>query len=464
VEQILFLPSIKPIFYFTAIVFLLYLYILFFRFVGRNILYLLKVNKRCREYKRQRKKNPELKQPIRFVKSEYKEDVLSHPFWMQSKEHRLYWSLFLIGNLFFWHYFRDKWVINGGYQHKEAREYYALGHLLLSYEMGLLKVIGDPASMVMLPIDAMQKQMIKEAKALLPENDGEYDIFRFHLLLYPYASRQYHPNVSKSLEIATLTYDILDGLSNKTIADPKVGEYDRYLFHTMSAHYYALAHLFRYRKIATLDSVNEVLFKDRTEYERLKRIVSWLINAHENWQRYPEITTFMQNNPKMPVIHYAMISLFLYEMAEYEIMNLEFRCDSETVALATEYFHYFKEHYQHLYLREEDKFFSEYENLAIFRSTTMDVFAHYLCGYSRLSEIPGYVYLQPEMVERTKNAGFKENFPFTERYLELDQIINHGKEIYEGRRELVPCDGVRCHSKEALMNIIKTEYEKGRYQ
>ncbi len=458
------LPSVKPIFYFILIMLLLYAYIIFFRFIGRNILYLLRVNKKRREFKQKRKKDPNFKAPKLFIKAEYKQNVLKHPFWIQTKMHFVYWSLFLIINIIAWQSLRNRWVIDSGYQHKQAREYYALGHLLLSYEMGMLKFFRDPGSLIMLPIDKLQKKMIQEAEVLLPKNDGEIDIFRFHTLLYPYASREYHPNDSKSLEIADLTFNILEGLSIKSIADPKVDKYDRYLFQTLTVYYYALGHLFRYNQICDFGpDTSRAFFKDPAEYARLQQIVQWLIDAHQTWQKYPEINTYMNEHPKMSVRHYTMISLFLKEMTWYEIMNLKFRCDSETLALAWNYFYYYKDHYEQFYL-QRDKYFSQFQNLAIWSSDALDKFGHYLCGYPRLTKSPGFIWLEPMSIERTKSRGFDETFPFTERYLELNEIINHGKEIYEGRRKLQPCTGVRCHSEWELMEIIKIEYQKGRYQ
>ena len=419
-------------------------------------MYVLAGIKQWRKNKRELKANPQSQTQDAFVRDEYLRLVKRNGFLISSKYNKLFWGLFLIFNILFWQYFRDKWV-DSDYQHKEAREYYALGHMLLSYEMGILVFTRDPGIYVMKPIALLQESLVNSAKKVLPKDDGEIGIFKFHLLLYPYASRFYAPNAREGKYINALTYEVLEDLSTKKMEDPKVNEYDKFIYHTMALQYYALVFSNKYGEKRG-PYTQYAYFKDKEQFNKTKALVQWTIDAHNEWKTYSEINAFMDNEPKMVVIHYSLIVHFLDRILWYKIMNLQFRCEDKHLALYQKYHYFYKEKYQPYYTDKRlnaDGFYNESQKLAIDTTYMVSGMAHYLCGYPKM--ISWGMYFDAKTIGYERKNGFKHTFPFFERFLELDQIINKGEAIRKGEAVIEPCSGPRCHSYDELKTIIEND-------
>jgi len=337
--------------YFIAIMILLYLYIIFLVFVAKTLVYLYKESKQWIEQIFKKVKTEKIRKT--FVFAEYLTLIKTNAFLLQTKNNRYYGMVFLVLNILFWQQFRYKEVTTTIYQHKEAREYFSLSRMLLSYEMGMLTVLKSPSSIVLAPLNALQDSLIERAKEHLPKGDGEIAYYHYMFKLYPYLSRGYYPYPFEAKEIAALTYQVLQEFTTMPIADKEIREYDKYRLYAMAAEYFIYIMTAEYTKPLTYNKdvhynqqIGIGLFKDSLKLKQLEDISRWSIKNYEELKQYPKIVKHLkEENPLMGAMYLLAIIEPLNTILESKMFHLTYRCEDELLPIVYKYIDIYDERY-----------------------------------------------------------------------------------------------------------------------
>jgi len=367
--------------YIIVIVILIYIYIVLLTLTAKTLFFLFKESKQWILQKLKRIKEDRVR--VTFAQEEYLK-LIQNPFFLQSKKSRLYLVLFFVGNVFAWQYFRYTDVTNTEFEHKEAREYYALGHLLLTYDMGLVTLFRNPDSIFLRPINSLQDTIIENAKENLPDNDGEIALYHYMFKLFPFMETHYDPAPSEAKKIEALTYKVLKEFSILPIQDKEVREYSRYRLYPMAAEYFLFIQWEEYktpgksmRKRHYSEKVYTSLYKDPFKIKQLEDIGRWSLMHYEELKKYPKINRFIQKNPLIDAMYLADIILPLRGVLESKIFNLTFRCEDDLLAIT----HKYTGIYNKKYFKAKDKRYWGYKNAIVSQAAPFSNTSCALCSY-----------------------------------------------------------------------------------
>ena len=410
---------LELIVYFFLIVVLLYLYIILLTFLGKTFFFFLKHIKKyiseikiVQTYQDKYIEKPEefmyfkiaiknyfkklfgkrvvfTKIDIKSLRQEYATVIKTNPFLLHSKENRYYWVLFLVGNILAWQYFRYTDIENTQFKHTKAREYYALSHQLLSYDMGLIILFRNPDSILLKPLNLLQDALIESAQEYLPKDDGEIAMYHYQFKLYPYMVTHYDPSLSDAKKVQALTYKVLEEFSTLPIQDQEVREYSRYRLYPMAAEYFLFIARMDYKDHAKIHGHRKYrermltnYFKDAYKMKQLEDIGRWSVMHYETLQKYPRIDQFIKENPLIDAMYLATITLPLEGVLQSKLFNLTYRCDDALVPLAYKYINTFYNRYYAL----TDKRYWGYSNAIITQAEALLGAFHSLCGYELIGK------------------------------------------------------------------------------
>jgi len=414
--------------YFLAIVLLVYIYVVFLTFLAKTLFFIIKESKQWILQKL--KKTKEDKTRETFVLDEYLPIIKNNPFFLKTKENKIILVAVFIGNIIFWQYFRYK-PENNQFEHKEAREYYALSHMLLSYNMGLLVIFRNPDSIVLKPLNLLQDSLIDSAKKHLPKDDGEIAMFNYHFKLYPYVATHYDPAPSEAKKISALTYKVLKEFSTLEIKDKEVREYSRYRLYPMAAEYFIFIQWNEYghksgEHRSYMEKVYTSLYKDPLKLKQLEDIGRWSLMHYKELKNYPKIDKFIKENPLIDAMYLADITLPLLGVLEAKIFHLTFRCEDELMPIVHKYIDIFSKRYH----GKGDKRFRGYNNAIITQSAPFSDVSCALCEYEPMEGT--YMFKEDTcypvhdvrgIIPEYKNSDPLTHFKWSYRVASLEKII-----------------------------------------
>jgi hypothetical protein len=383
------------LFYFILILIVVYLYTIFFLAIGKSVLYVIK---EIKTFINQKRGKTEEKRPV-FVKETYIQLITTNPF-LVAKTTRTLLIVALLANILFWQYFRTTWVTKE-YQHKQAMEYHALSHMLLSYEMGIVTFLRNPDHIILKPMNLLQDQLIKQGKSYLPNDDGAEAIFDFMFKLYPYGAIKYDPHdTTKAKELVDLTFSLMETLMTKPIADPHIRNFRRYRIFPHIAEYFIWIHWNQYG-IAKDNSEVIQSYRDPLQMARMERAGFWTKELYESYKQYPKIKAYMDNDPKFTVLYNTYTVLFLREVIESKIHRLTFRCEDELIPIVYDYVQHYRDKFFPLDLKaikKGDRYYIPHRNLIVSKSEILSNTTTALCG--------------TEPIKGTYSKSFKSNTGF----------------------------------------------------
>ena len=333
--------------YFLIIVVLMYFYIILLRFFGKTLLFIYAESRQLFLQKFKRTKPEKFRKTFGLL--DYL-SLISENFFLSSKANRYYWILFVVGNIVMWQYFRYKDMSNTVFEHKKAREYYALSHHLLSYHMGLTVLFRNPDSFLLKPVNLLQDAMIDDAKKHLPENDGEIAMYHYMFKLYPYMQSHYYPSKDEAKAVTDLSYQVLKEFSTLPIKDKEVREYSRYRLYPMAAEYFIYTMLAEYKtkRDGDIEYIEKVLtdsYKDTLKQQRLRDVGMWSLMHFEGLKKYERINDFIENNHLIEIMYISDIVVPLREVMLGKVFHFTFRCDDELLPMIYKYIDIYNQKY-----------------------------------------------------------------------------------------------------------------------
>ena len=370
-----------------------------------------------------------------FVFDEYRSFVKTNAFLLQTKNSRYYWMVFLVLNILLWQHFRYKEVTTTVYQHKEAREYFSLSRMVVSYEMGLLILFRSPGSILLTPLNALQDSLIDRAKEHLPKGDGEIAVYHYMFKLYPYLSRGYYPYPFEAKEIAALTYQVLQEFTTMPIADKEIREYQKYRLYAMAAEYFIYIMWAEYKKPLTYrkdvhynEKFRTDLFKDSLKLKQLEDIGRWSIKHYEELKKYPKIAKHIkEENPLMGAMYLNDIVVPLTLILESKMFHLTYRCEDELLAMSYKYIDIYNKQYQ----GKDDKYW-KYSMGIVYQNSSLSNTTCALCDYEPIPktymhddksdacyQVNDYQYI----IEEYKDQDPDTHYKWHDRVAELEKII-----------------------------------------
>jgi hypothetical protein len=163
--------------------------------------------------------------------------------------------LLYVFSMVFFYIERAGTYLSGDRAHKEAKAYAIAGEYLFLWQAGVLN-LSSPESIVVQPINTLQKYLLQKIRAHISKDDAEYEIWNYKFNLIQYAGTMYAPMTEESkqkglhftngaasmkpelLEILNQLFNAMQTLSQGKIKDKEFSQIDRYLVIASMAPYY----------------------------------------------------------------------------------------------------------------------------------------------------------------------------------------------------------------------------------
>ena len=310
--------------------------------------------------------------------------------------------LFFIGllmiNSAFWIKERYEWV-NEKHAYLDAKEYYAVGNVLLFYRAVLASVLS-PENDLLRPMEWLQRAIVAKGTSLIPTNDAEPAMWNYRFFWYLYARKTHLPTQALNPlgKLVTIVvplkpwiaqmwdnmYKGLDDLANKPMKD-KVFEEEKYLAYPLLDMYFDEGYIPAYYSTkAEPDGggslYNFVKYKDAII--PLVNIVKWSEKMQSEWKSHPEAYKKIQANPRLQLAYQVAIQLHLAAILDNKMYQGTFRCDDPLLLKVYPYSEAFNAKDSPLYkVSEEEQWIYTVANRQL---ETVSYTANKLCGYKRL--------------------------------------------------------------------------------
>lgn len=225
---------------------------------------------------------------------------------------------FMISSAFIYIDQRVTWITDKT-KHNKAKEYFVVGQTLNLYRQALSKVFF-PDSVVLKPLDIVQKAIYNQGVKHLPVEDAENSLWYGEWFVKSYSKRMYIPNSSSKLHYDPTTkrsrilnelYSHLIKLSTKDINDPLM--YKMYMLaYPNLINYYAY-----YQTRSRLNMNAELRLTVRKDdmkiRERNKELFKGIMRYQKEWKEYP-------SKDKNPLYEVSMYTAML-EITKILIMS-----------------------------------------------------------------------------------------------------------------------------------------------
>jgi len=114
-------------------------------------------------------------------------------------------------------YERNRWITPKS-SRLNAKQYFVVGMVLMDY-----RTIGNsfiyPERMIWKPAVWLQQWITHSGLRLIPENDGERAIWKYHFVLAPYINRIHNPRTEENHSLISTCEYVLKMLATSKIAD-----------------------------------------------------------------------------------------------------------------------------------------------------------------------------------------------------------------------------------------------------
>ncbi|MFZ5997811.1 MAG: hypothetical protein ACOYW7_10025 [Nitrospirota bacterium] len=239
-------------------------------------------------------------------------------------------------NIFFYFNERIHWI-NDDHAHLKAKEYYVLGRMVFFYRkmLSLLIKVDNP---IMSPLNSLQETIYNKGISYIPENDGERAVWKYNFDLYFYGRGFYLPNDGTPETINAVsplrkkilddTYNVIETLATKPIADREMNE-TRYKIFPLIAAFYGSNQYYYFGNEAHY-SRGIRLIEDTEKIGRVKKIVYWLVDLRQAWDsnKSPWILNEIRTKePQIEMFYYDALIHATQNILVRQLADLEFSCE-----------------------------------------------------------------------------------------------------------------------------------------
>ena len=333
----------------------------------------------------------------------------------------------------YWLQQRSEWV-NSDHAHLDAKEYYAVGNVLLVYR-STLSLILSPENTLLRPLEWLQRAIVTQGVSLIPKGDAEWAMWDFRFFHYLYIRNTHLPTEALNPLGKMVTYDTytkpwitdmlddlyrgLDDLANKPMADRTFAEKEKYLAYPTMAMIYELGYCSYY-------SLKEngsflVFVKHKDAIKPLQNVVVWMEKMEREWSQHPKALKEIKSNPRLEVAH-QMTILFCLQAIQYNKMYQgTFRCNDPWLLKVYPYSKQFNSEgspFHRVTKQEQDIYF-----VVIVKSEILSFTARKLCGYERLKG------------DHLHNLDGHEEFPLNGELVDMYHLYNYAKRGIEQSKQ-----------------------------
>jgi hypothetical protein len=206
-----------------------------------------------------------------------------------------------------------------------AKEYYAAGQVLYFYRTVLADFVRPGKYRIFKPLDWLQRAIYDQGCRYLPDDDAEAAIWHDIWLVYPYSKRLLTPRpIDVARNFLDEVWQNLETLATKPLRDRQM-----YLQHYLR-NYAGMAHFYAYTKHYYVDPGISVArrYVQRPEYiERDERLVGYLFELKEKWQKEPDLQRFIDGQPKVAVMRQVALLMQLVDIIDARVWSKTFNCD-----------------------------------------------------------------------------------------------------------------------------------------
>lgn len=338
----------------------------------------------------------------------------------------------------YWLQQRSEWV-NADHAHLDAKEYYAVGNVLLVYR-STLSLILSPENTLLRPLEWLQRAIVAQGVSLIPKEDAEWAMWDFRFFHYLYIRNTHLPEESGLLyhftkkgglykpwvtEMMDDLYHGLDDLANKPMADRAFAEKEKYLAHPTMAMIYELGY-FSYYSRWDIGSA-KLYVKDKEGIKPLQNVVVWMEKMEREWSQHPEALKEIKSNPRLEVAHQMTILFCLEEIQYNKMYQGTFRCNDPwllKVYPASKRFNADTSPFHRVTKQEQDIYRVVNDKIAILSST-----AHEFCGY----EVMTGDYMSDTIFGKTLKDS--EQFPLNGELVDVYQLYSYAKRGIEQSKQ-----------------------------
>lgn len=245
--------------------------------------------------------------------------------------------IFIIAsNIIFYFNERSHWI-NNNHAHLKAKEYYILGNMVFFYRkmLNLFVKVDNP---IMHPLNKLQVAIYNKGISYIPEDDGERAVWKNKFELYFYGRGFYLPNDKSPetidaisplrVQILDDTYNVIESLATKPIADKEMNEM-RYKIFPLVAAYYVTKQFYYFGNEAHY-SQGIRLINDTEKIERNKKIVHWLNELRNAWDSDKGswmLRDMKTKEPQIEMFYYKGLISATEKILTRQLADLEFSCN-----------------------------------------------------------------------------------------------------------------------------------------
>jgi hypothetical protein len=276
---------------------------------------------------------------------------------------------------------RQRWL-TANTAYVDARQYFISGMVLMDCRtMGNFLIY--PERMIWKPAVWLQQLITTTGLRLIPKNDGERAIWKYHFVLAPYINRIHAPHSKDVHTLIRTCEDVLETLATKTLADQDLNSKNKYIIYPLVTLYYQWSYHYRYSLNISPEVLYQGLYKDPKQYHYLQQVVEWSVKMEEEWQQHPAVTKYMRKHPDIELVQIVSVTLTLHEIILYQIHNLKFTCNDRYLNLYYDYvIRYCAK--DSPYYRVDKNMKMSFDPPVLFHGTTINFFGHRLCNKPRL--------------------------------------------------------------------------------
>jgi hypothetical protein len=214
-------------------------------------------------------------------------------------------------------------------RHPEAKEYWTAGQVVYAHRYILERVL-HPDNPIIKPYTLLQRAIFARGEKLLPEDDGERDVWRNVWFIYPYSrtvirpygvgNRKYEPRMVALLDECWLA---MEGMATRKIADPKMKR-KALLEFPFVVSYYVLWHGHYTGKFTRSGSLT---ITDRYYVARNRQMLKWLDELHQSWENNHMLGEIWQDYPYVAAAYQFSLMDLLQDLNLSLVYFEEFSCD-----------------------------------------------------------------------------------------------------------------------------------------
>lgn len=257
------------------------------------------------------------------------------PFWLSFdfKRLRAAFIIIVVASMTTYISQRIKWMGEDN-AHLQAKEYWVAGQVLNGFRKALTSVI-HPDVFIMWPAEGMQRLIYRQGSRQLPENDGEIGVWQNAWFNYHYIKkgrRNLGVNTGESSDKMRQILDqwwfSLEKMGSMPFADKQMEEEHYLRDYPALAFWYKMYDGFYTKKL--IASAHR-LAKIPEHIDRHRRLSVWLWKLPANWKSSVKSLNFNAAHPKIVALNQTSLIFTLQALIQGEIHARKFSCTNESI-------------------------------------------------------------------------------------------------------------------------------------